>query len=67
VRAALFYEPHAPLRIEEVPTPEAGPGEVLIKVKACGICASDLHIFAGELRGFAMPHPLIPGHEAAGS
>jgi len=66
VRAALFYEPHAPLRIEEVATPEPGAGEVLIKVKACGICASDLHIFTGELRGFAMPHPLIPGHEAAG-
>ena len=66
MKAALFYEPGTPLRIEDVPTPEPGPGEVLIKVKACGICASDLHIFAGEVRGFTMPHPLIPGHEAAG-
>jgi 2-desacetyl-2-hydroxyethyl bacteriochlorophyllide A dehydrogenase len=66
MKAALFYEPHTPLRIEEVPTPTPGPGEALIKVRACGICASDLHIFAGEIRGFAMPHPLIPGHEASG-
>ena len=66
MKAALFYAPHEPLRIEDVPTPTPAPGEVLIKVKACGICASDLHIFAGEIRGFDMPVPLIPGHEAAG-
>jgi len=66
MKAALFYEPHEPLRIEEIPTPEPAPGEALIQVKACGICASDLHIFAGEIRGFAMPHPLVPGHEASG-
>lgn len=66
MKAALFYAPHEPLRIEDVPTPTPGPGEALIKVKACGICASDLHIFAGEIRGFNMPVPLIPGHEASG-
>jgi 2-desacetyl-2-hydroxyethyl bacteriochlorophyllide A dehydrogenase len=66
MKAALFYAPHEPLRIEEVATPTPGPGEALIKVKACGICASDLHIFAGEIRGFSMPVPLIPGHEASG-
>ena len=48
--------PHEPLRIEEVPTPTPAPRpKPLIKVKACGICASDLHIFAGEIRGFDMP------------
>jgi len=66
VKAALFYEPHAPLRIEEIPTPEPAAGELLVKVKACGICASDLHVFAGEIRGFTMPHPLVPGHEISG-
>ena len=66
MKAARFYAPHEPLRIEEVPTPTPGPGEALIRVKACGICASDLHIFAGELRSPTMPVPLIPGHEAAG-
>ncbi len=66
MKAALFYEPNTPLRIEDVPAPDPAPGEALVKVKACGICASDLHIFAGEIRGFAMPKPLIPGHEASG-
>jgi 2-desacetyl-2-hydroxyethyl bacteriochlorophyllide A dehydrogenase len=66
MKAARFYAPHEPLRIEDVPTPTPGPGEALIKVKACGICASDLHIFAGEIRSPFMPTPLIPGHEASG-
>lgn len=66
MKAARFYAPHEPLRIEDVPTPTPGPGEALIKVKACGICASDLHIFAGEIRSPHMPVPLIPGHEASG-
>jgi len=66
MKAALFYAPHQPLRIEDLPTPTPGPGEALIKVKACGICASDLHIFAGAIRSPHMPHPLVPGHEAAG-
>lgn len=66
MRAAHFYEPNAPLRIEDVPRPDPAPGEVLIQVKACGICASDLHIFHGEIRTPTMPVPLIPGHEASG-
>src|SRR5690348_16590741 len=66
MKAALFYEPHSPLRIEDVPTPTPGPGEALLKVKACGICASDLHIFDGSLRSPTMPRPLVPGHEASG-
>jgi 2-desacetyl-2-hydroxyethyl bacteriochlorophyllide A dehydrogenase len=67
MKAALFYEPNQPLRIEDVPTPTPGPGEALIKVKACGLCASDLHIFDGSLRSPHMPRPLIPGHEASGA
>ena len=66
MKAARFYAPHEPLRIEDVPMPSPGPGEALIKVKACGICASDLHIFAGAIRSPHMPLPLIPGHEASG-
>jgi 2-desacetyl-2-hydroxyethyl bacteriochlorophyllide A dehydrogenase len=66
MKAALFYQANQPLRIEEVPTPVPGAGEALIKVKACGICASDLHIFAGEIHPSSMPVPLIPGHEASG-
>lgn len=51
---------------DRVPVPQPGEGEVLVKVAACGICASDLHMFDGTLptRG---PVPVIPGHEAAGT
>ena len=66
MKAALFYESNQPLRVEDIPTPTPGPGEALIKVKACGICASDLHIFDGSLRSPNMPRPLVPGHEASG-
>lgn len=44
--------------------PQAGPGQVLIKVSACGVCRTDLHIIDGELP--ALPHPVVPGHEVVG-
>ena len=47
----------------EVDRPDPGPGEVLIEVRRCGVCGTDLHIFAGD---FLSPYPLIPGHEFAG-
>lgn len=54
-----------PLETAELPRPEPGPGEVLIKVKACAVCRTDLHILDGEL---AQPKlPLVPGHEIVGS
>ena len=46
--AVRFYAPGEALRLEEVPVPEPGPGQVLIEVKACGLCGSDLHIIKGE-------------------
>ena len=49
--------------VEEVPVPKPGPGEVLIQVKAAGICGTDLHILAGHLPA---PYPITPGHEFAG-
>ena len=51
------------LSVEEVPTPQAGPGEVVIKVKYCGICGSDIRLFAD---GF-YPPGLIMGHEFCGT
>jgi propanol-preferring alcohol dehydrogenase len=53
-----------PLTLTEIPRPEPGPGEVLIKVRACGVCHTDLHIVEGELA----PHrsPVVPGHEIVG-
>lgn len=43
MKAAVFYAANEPLRVEEVPTPLPGPGEVLVKVAACGLCHTDLH------------------------
>jgi len=65
MRAMIFDGPGRPLRLADVPVPDPGPGEVLLKVRACGICRTDLHIVDGEL---AEPKlPLIPGHQIVGS
>ena len=54
------------LRIEPVDVPEAGPGEVLLRLGAAGICGSDLHYyFEGRNGNFIVREPLIPGHEAS--
>src|SRR5882724_11198307 len=54
----------APLRLEDHPTPTAGSGEILVRVSACGVCRTDLHVCEGEL---APKHPqIIPGHEVVG-
>jgi L-iditol 2-dehydrogenase len=52
------------IRFEEVPTPRAGPGEVVVQVKACGVCTTDLKILSGQstVRGL----PAILGHEVSG-
>ncbi|MGZ5198568.1 MAG: zinc-dependent alcohol dehydrogenase family protein [Telluria sp.] len=62
--AMLLDRPGWPLRAANVPVPEPGPDEVLIRVSACGVCRTDLHIVDGELP----PHrlPLVPGHEIVG-
>jgi alcohol dehydrogenase, propanol-preferring len=53
-----------PLRLAELPEPSAGPGQVLLDVRACGVCRTDLHILDGEL---AEPKlPLVPGHQIVG-
>ncbi len=53
-----------PLRLVELPEPSAGPGQVLLDVRACGVCRTDLHILDGEL---AEPKlPLVPGHQIVG-
>jgi propanol-preferring alcohol dehydrogenase len=64
MRAMLLDRPGTPLREAEVPVLQPGPGEVLLRVRACGVCRTDLHIVDGELP----PHlqPIIPGHEVVG-
>ncbi len=66
MKAVRFHGVGEPLRIEDVPTPEPGIGEVLVRVAACGICASDLHIFDGSLPNASRP-PVTPGHETSGT
>lgn len=53
------------LRLAELPVPEPGAGEVLIRVHACGVCRTDLHLLDGELPNPSLP--LIPGHEIVGN
>ncbi len=62
---ALVLVEYGKLGIREVPTPQPGPGEVLVRVEACGICGSDVHGLDGST-GRRIP-PLIMGHEAAGT
>ena len=64
MKAAVFYGAGQPLKIEDVPTPEIGPEEALIKIAACGVCHTDLHYLEG-VPTFKKP-PLILGHEASG-
>lgn len=63
MRAAVLPEPGADLVIEEIPVPEPGPGEVLVKVQGCGVCHTDLHVIDG---GVAFPTPAVLGHEMSG-
>lgn len=68
MKAAVLGSPgkisDRPLRIEEVPRPEPGAGQVLLRVLACGVCRTDLHIVEGELP--ALHAGLIPGHQIVG-
>lgn len=75
MRAAVFYG-REDIRVEEVPVPSAGPGELLIRVGAVGICGTDAHEFSHGPTMFPIHHqhpvsghegPMIPGHELAGT
>jgi alcohol dehydrogenase, propanol-preferring len=65
MKAAIVKQFGKPLVIEDVPVPQPGPGEILVKVKACGVCHTDLHAASGDWPVKPVP-PFIPGHEAAG-
>jgi alcohol dehydrogenase, propanol-preferring len=64
LKAAVLRTPKQPLRIEDVPKPSLAAGHVLLKVRACGVCRTDLHIVEGELP--PRKQPLIPGHQIVG-
>ena len=55
-----------PLVVTDLPRPEPGPGELLIRVKGCGVCHSDLHLVDGDWKDWGTPLPIIPGHEVTG-
>jgi propanol-preferring alcohol dehydrogenase len=61
VRAAVLDAPGSPLRPAELPDPEPGPGQVLLRVRACGVCRTDLHVADGELPAGHLP--LVLGHQ----
>lgn len=65
MKAARFYGADQPLKIEDVPQPHPGPGEVLLAVKAAGLCGTDLHIALEGTIPTAI-QPITLGHEAAG-
>jgi hypothetical protein len=62
--AMSFEAVRQPLVLREVPKPAPGPSQVLVKVSACGVCRTDLHVVDGELPNPKLP--LIPGHEIVG-
>lgn len=65
MKAGVFYSKND-LRIEEIPKPSPKKNEVLIKVMACGICGTDVHIFKGDKGCFPTPAGTVLGHEFAG-
>jgi propanol-preferring alcohol dehydrogenase len=64
MKAMVLEEQRKPLILKEVPVPRPGPGQVLVRVEACGVCRTDLHILDGDLPRPKLP--LIMGHQIAG-
>eukprot|EP00871_Galdieria_phlegrea_P006034 jgi/Galph1/918/GphlegSOOS_G5652.1 len=64
MKAAVFPGVGEPIRTEQLPIPEPKEGEVLIKVAACGVCHTDLHVIKGEVK---FPTPAVLGHEISGT
>ncbi|MBC7151507.1 MAG: zinc-dependent alcohol dehydrogenase family protein [Rhizobium sp.] len=64
MRAMVLHAPRQPLRLEERPDPVAGPGEIVVRVEACAVCRTDLHVVDGDLTEPKLP--LVPGHEIVG-
>lgn len=64
MHAMVLTAPRAPLQFQEREDPMPGPGAVRVKVSACGVCRTDVHVVDGELSG--IHYPIVPGHEVVG-
>jgi propanol-preferring alcohol dehydrogenase len=64
MRAMVLQQPGTPLREAERPLGEPGPGQVRLRVRACGVCRTDLHVVDGELPDLG--RPVVPGHQIVG-
>ncbi|MCU0313515.1 MAG: zinc-dependent alcohol dehydrogenase family protein [Solirubrobacteraceae bacterium] len=64
MRAMVLDEPGRPLRLAELPDPEPAPGQLLLRVLACGVCRTDVHIRDGEVTTDV--RPIVPGHQIVG-
>jgi len=65
MRAMVLEGPQSPLALRERAPPEPGPGELLLRVGACAVCRTDLHLVDAELPGIR--YPIVPGHEIVGT
>jgi L-iditol 2-dehydrogenase len=66
-QAAIMYGTHD-IRLEERPVPEPGPKEILVEIRAVGVCGSDVHYYEeGRIGSFVVEEPLILGHESMGT
>jgi alcohol dehydrogenase, propanol-preferring len=64
MKAMMLHEIRTPLRLETLPDPQPGPDEIRVRVSACGVCRTDLHVVDGDLPDPRLP--IIPGHEIVG-
>jgi propanol-preferring alcohol dehydrogenase len=64
MKAMRLHGPGEPLRADAVAVPDVAPGQLLLRVRACGVCRTDLHVLDGELPD--IPYPVTPGHEIVG-
>ncbi|MBU1693840.1 MAG: zinc-dependent alcohol dehydrogenase family protein [Verrucomicrobia bacterium] len=65
MKAMVLEKPGIPLQLQDQPTPRPGTGQILLRVRACAVCRTDLHVVDGELPDPVLP--LVPGHEIIGT
>lgn len=64
MRAMVLNQPRTPLQLQKIPIPKPLPNQILIKVTACGVCRTDLHVVDHDLKEPKLP--LVPGHQIVG-